>query len=135
MLSLVLPLVFPLIPVHVVDTETTPLPTVDPIVAFDHNSNAAVDEPELWFSLPSSGESLTPVLLFGMDFADEGYSPRFGLTPSVALFQFGVDLPFIGKPSFMLTTAPPSFFPGDVDLYLKRGLLGRESNRLTWTYL
>lgn len=134
MLSLVLPLAFPLLPVHVEDTEVTLQASAASVVVFDQNRSDEIGDPELWFSLPSSGVSLTPVLLFGMNFANEGYSPRFGLTPSIPLFQFGVELPFIGKPSFMLTSAAPGF-PGEVDLYLKRGLLGRETNRLTWTYL
>lgn len=135
MLSLLLPLAFPLIPVSVADAEMVRHPTPGPLVAFDHSSQSATDEPELWFSLPSSGEALTPVLLFGMNFADAGFNPYFGLTPSIPIFQFGIELPFIGKPSFMLTTAPPSIFSGEVNLYLKRGLFGRESNRLIWTYL
>lgn len=129
MLSLVLPLVFPLLPVNVEPIDTTPV-----LTPASNHSLAMVEDPELWFALPSSGGALTPVLLFGMDFADEGYTPRFGLTPSVPILQFGIELPFIGKPSFMLTTAPPAIFSGDVDLYLKKGLFGRESNRLTFTY-
>lgn len=136
MLSLVIPLIFPLLPV-ISDAPVTPVDTLQPaaLLAPVSNSLAAVDEPELWFAFPSSGQALTPVLMFGMDFADEGYSPRFDLTPSIPLFQFGIDLPFIGKPSLMLTTAPPSLFGGEVDLYLKKGFFGRESNRLTFTYL
>ncbi len=129
MLSLILPLLFPLLPVDVEHFDA-PVPTPATTLTL-----AAVDEPELWFALPSSGNTLTPVLLFGLNFADEGYSPRFDLTPSIPIFQFGIDLPLIGKPSFMLTTAPPSLFGGDVDLFLKKGLFGRESNRLTFTYL
>jgi hypothetical protein len=130
MLSFVLPFVFPLLPVNVDQIDVTPVVTAASTTAL-----AAVEEPELWFALPTSGQALTPVLMFGLNFADEGYAPRFDITPSIPIFQFGIDLPFIGKPSFMLTTAPPSLFTGDADLYLKKGLFGRESNRLTFTYL
>ena len=135
MLRFFLPLAFPLIPVSVADAEIAQHPAPAPLVACDHSSQTSNTEPELWLSLPSSGEALTPVLPFGMNFADAGFNPYFGFTPSIPIFQFGVELPFIGKPSFMLTTAPPSIFSGEVNLYLKRGLFGRESNRLTWTYL
>ena len=135
MLRFFLPLAFPLIPVSVADAEIAQHPAPAPLVACDHSSQTSNTEPELWLSLPSSGEALTPVLLFGMNFADAGFNPYFGFTPSIPIFHFGVELPFIGKPSFMLTTAPPSIFSGEVNLYLKRGLFGRESNRLTWTYL
>ncbi|MBC8404242.1 MAG: hypothetical protein H8E15_03365 [Planctomycetes bacterium] len=130
MLGILLPVILPLLPIAVdqpisAHLDVAPAPLV----------NAAVDEPEIWIAFPTEGQALTPVVLVGLDFANEGYAPRFGITPSIPLFQFGIDLPFLGQASLMVTTAPPAIFSGEVDLYLKKGLFGRESNRLTFTYL
>lgn len=130
MLGILLPVILPLLPIAVdqpisAHLDVAPAPLV----------NAAVDEPEIWIAFPAEGQALTPVVLVGLDFANEGYAPRFGITPSIPLFQFGIDLPFLGQASLMVTTAPPAIFSGEVDLYLKKGLFGRESNRLTFTYL
>ncbi len=130
MLGILLPVILPLLTIAVdqpisAHLDVAPAPLV----------NAAVDEPEIWIAFPAEGQALTPVVLVGLDFANEGYAPRFGITPSIPLFQFGIDLPFLGQASLMVTTAPPAIFSGEVDLYLKKGLFGRESNRLTFTYL
>ncbi len=109
-------------------------PTADQAIA-PQPPAASAAAGEIWFSFPGEGTVLTPVLLVGMDFANQGLLPYFGLIPSIPLFQFGVDIPFLGQVAIMVTTVPILVLPGDTELFLKRGFFGQESNHLPFTVL
>ncbi len=76
-------------------------------------------DPELWCTEPEQGRFLRPVALIGFDFTDESV-PFFGAIPSLNLGTVTFpNIPLFGRFSAMLTFVP-SFFPGTVDVTVRR---------------
>ena len=113
--------------------EATTAPQVEPapVTAPD----AAPATPELWLCIPDEGAALEPVVVVGTGFAFQGYLPYFDLVPSVPIREFSWTFPIVGEVSVMVTTVPPLIPAGTVDLYVKKGILGGESNRLPFLVL
>lgn len=77
-------------------------------------------DPELWCSEPEEGDFLSPIVLLGYDFTEESV-PYFGSIASINLGTFTLPepIPLFGTFSAMLTFVP-SFFPGTVNLNVRR---------------
>jgi len=109
------------------------LPAAVPAASAPTSQSLAASAPTLWFSLPSSGAELDPVILIGRDFGN-GALPFFGFIPSVPLFTFNTpELPVLGSLSLMVTAVPFTFFPGRVDLTVVSGF--QSSNAIDFTVL
>jgi len=115
--------------------QAAPAPVSAPISAPVSAPGAAPASPELWLVIPAEGGPLEPVVILGTGFAFQGYLPYFDLVPSVPIREFSWTFPIVGEVSVMVTTVPPVLPPGTVDLYVKKGILGNESNRLPFLVL